>query len=92
MDPDFESWKKGGPWVFQDADLNREWLFTEPARYYIYQRREGEWLIIDRWHDVAHGAVQRTRAKAIREFYKTAGRRINTGTKLLITRGANFKG
>jgi hypothetical protein len=89
---DKDSWMPRAPWVAQDPEFKREWLSPEPLRYYVHQSKEGEWMIIDRWWDLAHGEKYRTREAAIRAFYKSFDRRIPTGTKLSRCEGSKYAG
>ena len=82
MSDDNDSWKSREPWVVQDPEFKREWLSPEPLRFYVHQNKEGAWMIIDRWWDLAYGVQHKSREAAIRAFYKSFERKIPTGTKL----------
>ena len=82
-----------GPWVMQDSETKREWLFPETPRYYVHQTDAGTWRIIDRWQDlVASEQEHTTRSGAIRAFYKQMKRPIPEGVHLPSLKGSNFKG
>ena len=85
-------WKDREPWVVQDPDFKREWLSPEPLRFYVHQNKEGEWMIIDRWSDLAHGVYHKSREAAIRAFYKSFERKIPTGTKLPRCENSDYVG
>ena len=82
MSDDKDEWKGREPWVVHDPEFKREWLSPEPLQYYVHQDKEGVWMIIDRWRDLAHGGCHKSREAAIRAFYKSHGRKIPTGKKL----------
>ena len=79
---DSKHWKNREPWITQDPEFKREWLHPEPLSYYIQKDTAGMWSVCDRWLDIPHGKPAKTRAAAIRQFYKTVGRMIPTGKKL----------
>lgn len=79
---DNEYAKKSGPWVVIDPVKKREYLSIEPLVYYVHQIKEGGWIVIDRRMDVSTCGPFKTRALAIKEFYKANGRPIPKGEKI----------
>jgi hypothetical protein len=75
-------WSAREPWVTKDPQHKREWLHPEPVRYYLHQRKDGLWSVCDRWFDLPAIDPARSRAAAIRNFYKAIGRPVPARTKL----------
>lgn len=84
--------KGHGPWVMQDAETRREWLFPETPRFYIHLTDEGKWCVVDRWQDLVVGEEHSTRSGAVRAFYKLVERPVTEGTNLPSFKGSNYKG
>lgn len=85
-------WKGHGPWVMQDVESKREWLFPETPRYYVHQNSDAKWVVVDRWQDLYVTEECPTRSSAIRSFYKLVGRPVLEGTNLPSFKGSNYAG
>lgn len=83
--------REKGPWVTQDAEVNREWLHPEPLRFFLQCDSEGEWFVVDRRSDFRVAGPARTRAAVIREFYKDHSRPVPTGEKLPSPKKAQYQ-
>ena len=92
MKTETNSWTKREPWVVQDPTHKREWLVLQPLQYYLHQRSDGLWTVIDHWLDAPAEGHHTTRTKAIRAFYKQAGRAIPSGRKPPTRPETNHKG
>jgi hypothetical protein len=79
-----DSSQKAEPWAVVDPEFKREWVVPQGLQYYVVEERaSGKWFICDRWADTpVPGTEARTRAAAIRAFYKWCGREIPEGTTI----------
>jgi hypothetical protein len=84
-----DKWSSCGPWIVQDPDYKREWLVPQPLQYYVHRKADGQWIVVDRWTDLAVGDAHRSRNGAIRAFYKWEGRKMPTGEALSKTPAPN---
>lgn len=81
-----------GPWVMQDTDTKREWLFAETPRYYLHRDTKQKWVVMDRWEDTVVGDRHLTRTGAIHAFYKSMGRPLPETIDLPVFKGSSFEG
>ena len=76
-----EHWMEREPWVLYDEQHKREWLIERPLEYYLNKGSNGMWCVVSRYSDLGDGPETKTRAAAIRQFFKRHGRPMPRGDR-----------